>query len=77
MPIPPDSILIDYGCGSLRVGAHFIRYLDPGCYFGLELAEGLYEIGQEVIGRELLDGKFPRFGFVSCIDTAGSKVAQG
>jgi len=61
-PIQPDSKMVDYGCGSLRVGAHFIRYLDPGCYFGLELAAGLYEIGQEVIGEERLAQKQPRFG---------------
>ncbi|HWA89884.1 MAG TPA: hypothetical protein VG889_07605 [Rhizomicrobium sp.] len=61
-PIAPQSKVIDYGCGSLRVGAHFIRYLDPGCFFGLELAKGLYEMGQEIIGPELLAEKVPRFG---------------
>lgn len=66
-PILPDSRMVDYGCGSLRVGAHFIRYLDPGCYFGLELAEGLYEIGQEVIGEEVLAQKAPRFGLTETL----------
>ena len=61
-PIAQSSRVIDYGCGSLRVGAHFIRYLDPGCYFGLELAKGLYEIGEEVIGPELIAEKRPRLG---------------
>lgn len=63
-PIRDSSRVVDYGCGSLRVGAHFIRALDPGCYFGLELAGGLYEIGQEVIGEAILAEKQPRFGLV-------------
>jgi SAM-dependent methyltransferase len=62
--ITPADRMVDYGCGSLRVGAHFIRYLDPGHYFGLELASGLYELGQEVIGEALLAQKRPRFGLI-------------
>ncbi len=62
--ISPGHRLVDYGCGSLRVGAHFIRYLDPGCYFGVELASGLYELGQEVVGPQMLAAKAPRFGLI-------------
>lgn len=63
-PISQSSKVIDYGCGSLRVGAHFIRFLDPGRYFGLELAKGLYEMGEEVIGPELIAEKKPRLGLI-------------
>lgn len=63
-PIHENSKVVDYGCGSLRVGAHFIRFLAPDSYFGLELATGLYEIGQEVIGAALIAEKRPRFGQV-------------
>jgi hypothetical protein len=62
--IAPNSKVIDYGCGSLRVGAHFIRYLDPESFFGLELAKGLYEMGEEVIGPETLARKKPRLGLI-------------
>jgi SAM-dependent methyltransferase len=73
-PIRDDSRVIDYGCGSLRVGAHFIRHLDPGCYFGLELASGLYEIGQEVIGEAMIAEKQPRFGLIGtpAVDSAAA-----
>ncbi len=60
--IDSGSKLVDYGCGSLRVGAHFIRYLDPGHYFGLEIARGLYDMGLEVLGPELLAEKQPHLG---------------
>ena len=62
--IRKNSKVVDYGCGSLRVGGHFIRFLDPGCYFGLDLARGLYEIGQDVLGPQMLAEKAPRFGTV-------------
>jgi SAM-dependent methyltransferase len=62
--ITPAYRMVDYGCGSLRVGAHFIRYLDRGHYFGLELASGLYELGQDVIGETMLAQKRPRFGLI-------------
>lgn len=63
-PITAQSKVVDYGCGSLRIGAHFIRYLDPGHYFGLELAKGLYEIGQDVVGPDTIGEKAPRFGLI-------------
>lgn len=75
-PIAPGSRVIDYGCGSLRVGAHFIRFLDPGCYFGLELANGLYQLGEEVIGPELIARKKPRLGLIDT-PALGEAVAFG
>jgi SAM-dependent methyltransferase len=62
--IGETSKVIDYGCGSLRVGAHFIRFLQPESYFGLELSSSLYEIGQKMIGETILAEKRPRFGQV-------------
>ena len=32
----PDHVLCDIACGSLRGGIHFIRYLNPGNYLGIE-----------------------------------------
>jgi len=61
-PFTPTSRVIDYGCGSLRVGGHFIRYLDAGCYFGIDVTMGLIEVGRDLVGAELLDEKKPQFG---------------
>jgi hypothetical protein len=61
----PGHKLVDYGCGSLRIGAHFVRYLMPEHYFGLDVISGFYEIGKESIGEELLKEKAPRFGAIS------------
>jgi SAM-dependent methyltransferase len=51
--------VMDYGCGSLRLGFHLIRFLDPHCYFGLDLLEELIEIGKQLAGRPLLELKAP------------------
>jgi SAM-dependent methyltransferase len=56
--------VVDYGCGSLRIGAHFIRFLDPGCFWGLDVTDGFYEIGKTEIGEPMLHEKSPRFGVI-------------
>lgn len=63
--ISKDTKVVDYGCGSLRIGAHFIRYLNPNCYFGLDVISDFYEIGQQLIGEDLLREKAPAFGAIS------------
>ena len=32
----PSSRVLDVGCGALRLGYWLMRFLDPGCYFGIE-----------------------------------------
>src|ERR1700744_5017746 len=34
--LEPAQKLVDYGCGSLRLGVNFIEYLDAGNYMGLD-----------------------------------------
>jgi hypothetical protein len=57
--------VVDYGCGSLRIGAHFLRFLDPGCFWGLDVTNGFYEIGKTEIGDALICQKSPRLGVIS------------
>lgn len=39
--------LLDIGCGSLRGGVHFIRYLDVGHYYGMDKEQWLIDAAQE------------------------------
>ncbi len=32
----PESEVLDVGCGCLRTAYRLIRFLDPGCCFGIE-----------------------------------------
>jgi SAM-dependent methyltransferase len=59
-----DSRVLDYGCGSLRIGGHFIRYLRPEHYFGLDVTDGFYEMGKDLIGAQMMADKRPRFAVI-------------
>jgi SAM-dependent methyltransferase len=39
--LTPDSYLLDVGCGALRGGLLFVRQLEPGHYFGLDVNRSL------------------------------------
>ena len=46
--LKPRHKLLDIGCGSLRGGIHFIRYLDVGNYVGIDPNISLLEAGYEI-----------------------------
>jgi hypothetical protein len=48
--LEPHHVLLDIACGSLRGGVHFIRYLDPGNYLGIEKEKALIK---RALAREL------------------------
>jgi SAM-dependent methyltransferase len=45
----PGSRVLDVGCGALRLGYWLMRFLDPGCYFGIEPQQEMLQIGLEQI----------------------------
>jgi SAM-dependent methyltransferase len=44
----PSDTLLDVGCGSLRGGVHFVRYLEPGRYHGIDKDAGLIRAGLQI-----------------------------
>jgi len=58
--LEPGHKLIDVGCGALRGGKHFVRYLERGNYFGLDINESLIEAGKKELEAERLLAKEPR-----------------
>jgi hypothetical protein len=56
-----DMTCIDYGCGRLRVGQHFIDYLDTGRYLGLDLIDNFYREGLTRISGKVIARSQPRF----------------
>lgn len=46
--LTPQMRLLDIGCGCLRGGVHFVRYLEPGHYYGLDISQALLDAGYEV-----------------------------
>lgn len=43
----PGHVLLDIACGALRGGVHYIAYLEPGHYMGLDKENELIRVGIE------------------------------
>ena len=56
----PEHTLLDVGCGCLRGGLHFIQYLDPDNYWGLDISSDILAVGQQYLRQEGLEHKRPR-----------------
>jgi SAM-dependent methyltransferase len=58
--LEPHHYLLDVGCGPLRGGIRFIRYLDPGHYYGVEKDAAVLEEARRVeLPRYGLEGRWP------------------
>ena len=57
--LKPHHFLLDIGCGSLRGGIHFIKYLEKGHYFGVDKDIELLEGGRTEIVENNLQDKEP------------------
>jgi SAM-dependent methyltransferase len=51
----PDHHFLDVGCGSLRGGIHFVRYLEPDRYCGLDIQQPLLDAGRRELDAAGLD----------------------
>jgi hypothetical protein len=40
---------VDFGCGSLRLGQHAIRYLDRSNYWGVDLTDSFIRAGIDLL----------------------------
>jgi SAM-dependent methyltransferase len=59
--LQPEHYLLDVGCGPLRAGIHFIGYLEPGHYAGIDKLGVRLERAAEVeLPRHGLEDKAPQ-----------------
>ena len=67
----PESRVLDIGCGCLRTAYWLVRFLDPGCYHGIEPALARVEHGLKYLFTpRLLAEKQPRFDFNPRFDSS-------
>ena len=67
----PESKVLDFGCGRLRIAYWLIRFLDPGRYYGIEPARERVEYGlQYLFTREEVKLRQPRFDFNARFDSS-------
>lgn len=52
----PNHKVVDFGCGSLRLGLHFIRFLSPNNYFGIDLTNDFIKFGSQMTNEILGEG---------------------
>jgi SAM-dependent methyltransferase len=57
--LKPSDTLLDIGCGTLRGGRHFVRYLENGNYTGTEMSKLAVKEADRLVARENLLGKKP------------------
>lgn len=63
--LEPQMRCVDYGCGSLRLGQHAIRYLYPGNYWGVDVSEAFYSEGLKLLPPYLVAEKSPKLGVIT------------
>jgi predicted TPR repeat methyltransferase len=55
----PSQRMLDIGCGTLRGGRHFIRYLDRDCYTGVDISSAAIAAARTLVAAENLVEKSP------------------
>jgi hypothetical protein len=63
--LKPEDVCVDYGCGTLRMGVHAIKYLAPGKYVGMDIDQALIDQGIANVGPELIAAKRPDLAVIS------------
>src|SRR5262245_16943463 len=63
--IRPSDTFVDYGCGTLRLGALFIEFLEPDRYIGLDVDERIIAIGRNQLSAEVIGYKRPVLEVIS------------
>jgi SAM-dependent methyltransferase len=66
--LQPGHRLLDVGCGAMRGGIHFAKYLEPSHYYGVDVNESLI---QAALTHEL-----PQAGFADRVPAANLRVTD-
>ena len=60
--LEPSNVLLDLGCGCLRGGLHFIDYLEPGNYQGMDISAEVVRLGiKRELGIDAFRSRRPEF----------------
>ena len=69
--LSPESKVLEFGCGCLRIAYWLVHFLDPGGFHGIEPARRRVEFGQRYLfTAEELALKRPRFDFNAVFDSS-------
>jgi len=74
--LQPHHTFVDYGCGSLRLGRPIVAMLEPGRFWGLDLAREFLDEGISHIGPQLNAEKRPSLRVIDAAGLAAAKAAR-
>jgi cyclopropane fatty-acyl-phospholipid synthase-like methyltransferase len=74
--LKPGHVVVDYGCGSFRLGKALIEHQDPGCYWGLDVIDEFLESGLALLEPELKDEKRPNARVINAASLAETAAAR-
>jgi hypothetical protein len=74
--LQPHHTFADYGCGSLRLGRPFVEFLEPGKFWGLDLAQEFLDEGIRYVGSDLQQQKRPNLRVIDDAGLAAAKAAR-
>jgi cyclopropane fatty-acyl-phospholipid synthase-like methyltransferase len=59
LSLHPGQRVLDYGCATIGLGEHLIRFLDPQCYVGMDVSRKAIELGRKRIRETDLYSRGP------------------
>jgi hypothetical protein len=65
--IQPSDVVVDYGCGTLRVGRLFIDFLNPDKYIGLDVDERILEAASDTQSPDIHALKRPTLEVITSL----------
>jgi len=74
--LQPHHVVVDYGCGSFRLGKALVEYLEPGKYWGLDLVQDFLTAGVEFLGPRLMAEKAPHPRLITPENLVETRAAQ-
>lgn len=63
--LKPEHRFLDFGCGALRGGLHYIGYLGAGNYEGIDISEDILREGRKFLKAANLESKHPALHLVN------------
>lgn len=71
-----SDLVIDYGCGSLRLAPPLIAFLEPGKYWGMDLAQEFLDLGLSHLDQQMTREKRPQLDVIAPDVIARAAVAK-
>ncbi|MFC7729217.1 class I SAM-dependent methyltransferase [Actinomadura keratinilytica] len=62
--LSPGDRMLEIGCGNLRAGRLFVRFLEPGHYYGVDISPDILLAAQDTVVRDGLQDRLPHLMLV-------------